>query len=200
MNTKTLALTIIFTALTIAINIAGPKIPAPYAPFLQYQLWEIPIVIGFIFIGIKEGLFISVVNALVLLVYNPGPILMGPFYNLLAVLSMMVGFFIPYKLAMRGYTLESIRLMAKQRVTLLIVSTTVLAIAVRVAVMSVTNYFALPQAAPIGLSVPLPGTIAILPLIAAFNASVVAYTIPMGLGIAIAIITRFRTNFYGTQK
>jgi riboflavin transporter FmnP len=53
MNTKTLALTIVFTALTIAINVAGPKIPAPFAPFLQYQLWEIPIVIAFLSIGIK---------------------------------------------------------------------------------------------------------------------------------------------------
>jgi riboflavin transporter FmnP len=199
LNTKTLALTIIFTALTIAINIAGPKIPAPYAPFLQYQLWEIPIVIGFVFIGIREGIFISVVNALVLLVYNPGPILMGPFYNLLAVLSMMVGFYIPYRLAMRGYTLESIKQMTKQRVTLLFVSTTVVAIIMRVAIMSITNYFALPQGAPIGLSVPLSGTIAILPLIAAFNASVVAYTIPMGLGIAIAIITRFKMNYYRSK-
>jgi riboflavin transporter FmnP len=192
MNTKTLALMIIFTALTIAINIAGPKIPAPYAPFLQYQLWEIPIVIAFIAIGVKEGLFISVVNALVLLVYDPGPILMGPFYNLLAVLSMMLGFFIPYKLATRGINIENVKKMVKQKMTLLIISTTAAAIVVRVTVMSVTNYFALPQTAPIGLSIPLPDTVAILPLIAVFNASVAAYTIPIALGIALAISSRFK--------
>ena len=183
---------IIFTALTIAINIAGPKIPAPYAPFLQYQLWEIPIVIAFIAIGIKEGLFISVVNALVLLVYDPGPILMGPFSIFLAVLSMMLGFFIPYTLATRGIKIGNIKEMAKQKITLLIVSTTAVAIMVRVAVMSVTNYFALPQTAPIGLSIPLPDTVLILPLIAVFNASVAAYTIPIALGIAITISSRFK--------
>jgi riboflavin transporter FmnP len=192
MNTKTLALMIIFTALTIAVNIAGPKIPAPYAPFLQYQLWEIPIVIAFIAIGVKEGLFISVVNALFLVVYDPGPILMGPFYNLLAVLSMMLGFFIPYKLATRGIGIENIKRMVKQKVTILIVSTTALGIIVRVVVMSVTNYFALPQTAPIGLSIPVPDTLVILPLIAVFNASVAVYTIPIGLGIAIAISSRFK--------
>jgi riboflavin transporter FmnP len=169
MNTKTLALTIVFTALTIAINVAGPKIPAPFAPFLQYQLWEIPIVIAFLSIGIKEGLFISVVNSLVLLVYDPGPVLLGPFYNLIAVLSMMVGVFIPYTLATRGYKIENINKMAKQKITLLIISATVLGIIVRVAVMSITNYFALPQSAPIGLSVPISDTLAYLPLIALFN-------------------------------
>ena len=51
MNTKTLAFIIVFAALTIAINVAGPKIPAPYAPFLYYQLWEIPIVISFLVLG-----------------------------------------------------------------------------------------------------------------------------------------------------
>jgi riboflavin transporter FmnP len=192
MNTKTLALTIVFTALTIAINVAGPKIPAPFAPFLQYQLWEIPIVIAFLSIGIKEGLFISVVNSLVLLVYDPGPVLLGPFYNLIAVLSMMVGVFIPYTLATRGYKIENINKMAKQKITLLIISATVLGIIVRVAVMSITNYFALPQSAPIGLSVPISDTLAYLPLIALFNSTVAVYTVPIGIGIATAISSRFK--------
>ena len=47
MNTKTLALIIVFVALAAALNIAGPKIPVPpYSPFLYYQLWEIPIAVG----------------------------------------------------------------------------------------------------------------------------------------------------------
>jgi riboflavin transporter FmnP len=192
MNTKTLALMIIFAALTVAVNIAGPKVLAPYAPFLQYQFWEIPIVLAFVALGVKEGLFISVVNALVLLIYDPGPILMGPFYNLLAVLSMMLGVLIPYKLATRGYNIENIKSMSKKRISLLIISATTLGIIVRVAVMSTTNYFALPQSAPIGLSIPQPDAIAILPLIAIFNASVAAYTIPIGIGIAIAISSRFK--------
>jgi riboflavin transporter FmnP len=192
MNTKTLALMIIFTALTIAINVAGPKIPAPFAPFLQYQLWEIPIVIAFLAIGIKEGLFISAINALVLLVYDPGPVLLGPVYNLIAVLSMMIGVFIPYKLATRGYKTENVYKMAKQKITLLVISATALGIIVRVAVMSVTNYLALPQGAPIGLSVPISGTLAYLPLIALFNATVAVYTVPIGIGIATAISSRFK--------
>ena len=66
MNTKRLTLIIIFIALTTALNIAGPKIPAPYAPFLYYQLWEIPIVIAFLAIGPKAGLTVTVINTLIL--------------------------------------------------------------------------------------------------------------------------------------
>ena len=64
MNTKKLTLIIVFIALTAALNIAGPKIPAPYAPFLIYQLWEIPIVVAFIAIGPKAGIVITDVHVL----------------------------------------------------------------------------------------------------------------------------------------
>ena len=54
METKRLTLIIIFIALTTALSIGGPKIPAPYAPFLYYQLWEIPIVVAFLAMGPKS--------------------------------------------------------------------------------------------------------------------------------------------------
>ena len=46
MNTKAISLTIVFTALTVALNpnLTGIFLAAPYAPFLIYQIWEIPIV------------------------------------------------------------------------------------------------------------------------------------------------------------
>ena len=192
MNTKTLALLIIFTALTIAINIAGPKIPAPYAPFLLYQLWEIPIVITFLAIGIKEGIMVTVINALVLLVYDPGPLLLGPIYNLIAVLSMMLGVYIPYKIATRGYKSENINNILKQKIKLLIILTTALGIVLRVVITSLTNYFALQQGPPVGFGLNQTATIAALPLIALFNATVAIYTIPIGISIAIAITSRFK--------
>jgi riboflavin transporter FmnP len=85
MNTKRLTLIIVFIALTTALNIAGPKIPAPYAPFLIYQLWEIPIVVAFIAIGPKAGLVIVGVNTLILLATFWGVLLLGPVYNLIAI-------------------------------------------------------------------------------------------------------------------
>jgi hypothetical protein len=117
---------------------------------------------------------------------------MGPFYNLLAVLSMMAGVFIPYKLATQHHKVGNVNSMLKQKIALIVISATALGMIVRVAVMSVTNYFALPQSAPIGLSIPTPDTVAILPLIAVFNASVAFYTVPIGIGIAAAITPRFK--------
>ncbi|MCJ7793557.1 hypothetical protein MUP42_01345, partial [Candidatus Bathyarchaeota archaeon] len=82
MKTKTLSLIIIFVALTTALNIAGPKIPAPYAPFLYYQIWEIPIVAAFLTVGPKTGVSVAALNTLILLAVFPGNLPTGPFYNL----------------------------------------------------------------------------------------------------------------------
>ncbi len=94
MNTKTLALTIVFTALAIALNPTLTKpTPAPFAPFLIYQLWEIPIVIAFLIISPKAGLGRISTKHSCSVRYYPGALPTGPIYNLAATLSMMVGIF-----------------------------------------------------------------------------------------------------------
>src|SRR4030042_1148320 len=100
MNTKTLALTIFFAAVTIALNPAFTDLalPAPYAMFLYYQIWEIPIVAAFILIGLKSGVTITLLNTAVLLAVFPGASPTGPFYNLAAALSMLLGIYLAYKL------------------------------------------------------------------------------------------------------
>ena len=93
MNTKKLTLIIVFVALSTALNIVGPKIPAPYAPFLYYQIWEIPIVLAFLAIGPKVGVTVAVINTLLLFaVFNPGANA-GPLYNLIAILAMFRNLF-----------------------------------------------------------------------------------------------------------
>src|SRR3990170_1428712 len=100
MNTKTLALTIVFAAVTIALNPAFTNLalPAPYALFLYYQIWEIPIVVAFVLSGPKSGVTIAVLNTAVLLAVFPGASPTGPFYNLAADLSMLLGIFLAFKL------------------------------------------------------------------------------------------------------
>lgn len=147
---------------------------------------------SFLAIGIKEGIIVATINALVLLVYDPGPVLLGPFYNLIAVLSMMLGVYVPYKLATRGAKTENVNSTIQQKITLLIVSATALGIILRVAITSVTNYFALQQGPPIGFGLDQIATLASLPLIALFNASVALYTIPIGIGITTAVTSRFK--------
>lgn len=192
MNTKGLTLIIVFIALTIALNVAGPKIPAPYAPFLFYELWEIPIVLVFLAIGPKAGIVTATINAIILIAIFPGALLLGPVYNLIAVLAMLLGIYIPYKIAIRGCKTENISDFLRQHIKMLSISATTLAVILRVAIMTVVNYWALPQSPPIGFYMTKSATIAYLPLLAVFNATVVLYTVPIALGITVAITYRFK--------
>ena len=185
MNTKKLALTIVFAALTVALNPAFTYIGfmAPYAPGLIYQIWEIPIVIAFLIIGPIAGLAISVLNTGVLLVVYPGILPTGPFYNLAATLSMQVGIFAAYTIAKR-VTREKTENSASEYKPKWVTVATAMGILSRVVFMSVILYFALPQQPPIGFGFPIVDTIAYLPFAAFFNATLALYTIPIGYFIA----------------
>ena len=191
MNTKKLTLIIIFIALTVALNIAGPKIPAPYAPFLYYQVWEIPIVVAFLALGPKAGVTITTLNTLILLAVFPGALPIGPFYNFIAVLAMLLGIYIPYKIATRNCPTENLSTFLQNHVKLITVTSTALGIALRIIVTTPANYVALQLAYPFGFGLNSAGSLALLPLIAVFNATVALYTIPIALAVTIAIL-RFK--------
>lgn len=191
-NTKTLALIIIFAALAIALNIYGPKIPFPLAPFLYFQFWEIPIVIAFLLIGPRTGLAVAAINTLILFAVFPGPLPSGPIYNFVAVLATVVGLYLPYLLARRRCKSENIGVYLKKNIKVIVISATALGITLRVVAMSIVNYFALQQPYPFGFEFTEPATIAIMPVIAIFNAIIVAYTIPIALGITLAIESRVK--------
>jgi riboflavin transporter FmnP len=193
-NTKNLALIIVFTALTLAINLAGPKIPAPYAPFLIYQLWEIPIVFTFLALGVLAGLIVTGINTLILTVYFPGFLPTGPLYNLFAILAMMLGVFIPYLISTRGCKKENLSTYLWQHIKMITISSTVLGIIFRVGMTSATNYFLLQQSPPIGLSYPADAALTFLPLSILFNATVALYTIPIAIAITAAVTSKIKIN------
>ncbi len=99
MDSTKIAVIAVFTALTVALNLSPIKIPAPYAPFLIYQIWEIPIVAAFLLYGLKVGTAISIFNTALLLAVYPGVLPTGPLYNLAAVFSMLVGVFVTYRVS-----------------------------------------------------------------------------------------------------
>jgi riboflavin transporter FmnP len=184
MNTKKLALTIVFAALTIALNpsLTYIAINAPFAPNLIYQIWEIPIVVAFLIISPIAGVAISLLNTAVLFVVFPGALPTGPVYNLAAALSMQIGIFVAWAIARKFYHANT------DTDKLFNAKTTALAtgfgIITRVAFMSIVLLYALPQPSPIGFSFPIEATIAYLPLAAIFNATLALYTIPIGFLIA----------------
>jgi riboflavin transporter FmnP len=174
-NTRTMAAIIVFAALAIVLNLSPLKIPAPYAPFLIYQIWEIPIVTAFLVYGARAGFLITVVNTLALFVIYPGALPTGPLYNLAAVLSMLLGLGISKALIDR-HSLRSELIIA----ALLTASGVVL----RTLAMTLVNYVFLRFPTPIGYSLPEEAIIATIPLVVMFNATLALYTIPVGYSLA----------------
>jgi len=200
LNTKDLAFVIMFVALTTVLNIYGPKIPFPFAPFLYYSLWEIPIVAAFLVIGPKTGFFVAVLNTLILLVVFPGNLPTGPLYNLIAELAMLIGVYGAYKIATHKCPTENIGNFLKQHKLSLSISTTALGITTRVIITTIANYFLIAQPSPIGFGSFFSfaglsgnaGVIAFLPFSVLFNATIALYTIPVALAVSIAILSRFK--------
>ena len=183
MNTKTLALTILFAVVTIILNPAFTNIvfPFPLATFLFFQIWEIPIVIAFILIGPRSGVTISLLNTVVLLAVFPGASPTGPFYNLAAVLSMLLGIYLAYKLVTIKQEPEKSTF---RYGTILVTVSTALGIIFRVGIMSIVNYAFLRFPPPVGYSYTEAAIIPFIPIVGVFNAIIALYTIPIGMLIA----------------
>lgn len=176
MNSKTIAIIVVFAALTAVLSIFSPiRIPAPFALFLIYQIWEIPIVVAFILFGPLVGVATAAINTIVLLAVFPGSLPVGPLYNFAAVLSMLLGIYFAFKLV-RGSSLRS--------ETLRPVFSTVFGCVLRVIVMTVVNWIFLRYPYPFGYSTPDTALLAMLPIIGVFNFTIALYTIPLGHFVA----------------
>jgi riboflavin transporter FmnP len=182
LNSRKIALVIVFTAMTAFLNLSPIKIPAPYAPFLIYQVWEIPIVTVSILYGFSLGLVVSCMNMLILLVIYPGALPTGPIYNLIAVVSMLLGIYVAKGLVNNFLHLKN--------ETINVAVYTVIGTVMRVIVMTIVNWVVLPYPPPIGFSLPADVTIALLPVIALFNATISLYTVPLGVALAKGIKNR----------
>ncbi len=160
----------LFAALALVLNVAHIQVPFPPLNFLIYDLWEIPIVVCLFVFGFYPAVAASVINAVVLVLVNPGALSFGPFYNLIAVVVTLLAVIL-------GHRLSSV---VKLRIPIEVVIGTGIAMVVRSAVMSYVNYALLPFSPPIGFSTPDSAVVPLLPLIAFFNATLVLYTVPLG--------------------
>jgi len=199
LNTKKLALVVVFTAL--ALSLSQIRIPAPYAPFLYYQIWEIPIIIAFLLISPRAGIAVSIMNTLFLFVIFPGNLPTGPAYNLAAILTMQIGIFATEILLKKVAKHDNSKAETMKYKPKWIAASTAMGIITRVAFMTVLLYFAIPQDPPIGFSFSQEVTVALLPLEAFFNATVALYTIPAAYLICSTVKKHVRLNLgYGQKK
>jgi len=180
-KTRKLAAIGAFAAVAIILN-RIVVIPAPYLPFLSYEVWEIPIVVAFLAFGVTVAFPAAITNFLILLLF-PGVILAGPLYNLIAILSMLLGVMFAQKLLeLRQGTAFSGR----------VVLSTLLGIAMRVSIMTIVNASLLQLPPPLGFSAPASLVYGWLPLIAFFNGTVSLYTVPLAYAALKALSVRAR--------
>jgi len=194
MQTKAITLTIIFAALTVALNPDISKIflPAPYAPFLIYQIWEIPIVAASLLLNLKSAVAIAGLNAIVLLAIFQGASPLGPFYNLAATLSMLMGMYIAHRIFYARISNKEGANNWKYNTTLA-GTYTGFGIVLRVIIMGLLNFVTLPFSPPVGFSIPQPIVIGYyVPVTSIFNATLALYTIPIGYFIALIVRRNIR--------
>jgi riboflavin transporter FmnP len=185
LNTKKLALTIVFAAITITLNPAITHLyfPAPFDPGLFYQIWEIPIIIALLIISPISSIAICLLNTSALLILFPGALPTGPLYNMLACLSMQVGIYTAITLRKKIHTHKKPQTNILTSIKWLTIATA-FGILTRTTFMTVIHYFALPQPPPIGFGLNQVITSAFLPLSAIFNTTLALYTIPIAWLIA----------------
>jgi riboflavin transporter FmnP len=176
MRARSIAVISIFAALTIALNLSPLKIPAPYAPFLVYQVWEIPIVIAFFIYGSRTAIALAFLNMLILFVVFPGALPTGPAYNFMAVVSMISGLYLIGRVVSFKKT--------GRKGLLAMIGFTASGLLLRTIVMMIVNFTFLPFPPPVGFGFPSAAVMLYMPFIGFFNASLALYTIPIGYMLA----------------
>jgi riboflavin transporter FmnP len=179
-TSRRLSLIALMTALAAVLNIAI-AVPAPYEPFLFYEVWEIPILLTVLMLGLWDGMTVAVLNTLLLLVYRPGALPVAPLYNLAAELAMFAGVLLADGFARRrgwgpGW---------------LVGAATFAGAIVRSGVLTVVNAVILPLPFPVGFALPAAGVWPLLIPIGVFNFTTALYTVPLAYTLAKAIEVRY---------
>lgn len=183
-RSRQLSLIALLTAISIVLNFAI-SIPAPFATFLLYEVWEVPVLLALLLIGVYGGVMVAFLNALVLELVKQGALPTGPIYNLIAELAMFGGVILALKLSGRfGF----------KTVTAVAGATAAGAIA-RTGVMTVVNGIVLTMPYPVGFG-SFGVTAAMVPgylwLIGIFNLTIALYTVPLAFSVRNALATRYR--------
>ena len=181
MNTRAIAMAIVFAAITIVLNpaISGVGVPFPPLPSLIYNIWEIAIIAAFLLMGFKSGISIAILNSVFLFAVYPGPsnsiFAIG---NTVAASSMMVGIYIADRVTRKNSQEEKTFGIRK------IALSTILAMLLRVVVMApimfaILHYGILAPKISDSIIITL-----VLPIQAVFNITIALYTIPVGFFVA----------------
>jgi riboflavin transporter FmnP len=185
-RSRRISLVALFTTLALVLNLLV-SVPAPYAGFLFYEVWEIPILLSVLLLGFWSGVTVAALNSIVLEGLKPGPLPSGPVYNFIAEVSMFVGVVLVLSVGRRrGWSPAGA-----------VGAATAVGIATRTAVMTIVNAIVLPLPYPIGFGPFV--TAAQVPwylvLIGIFNATTALYTVPLAYSVSRAVMARYGRAF-----
>ncbi len=191
LNTKAIAITIIFAALTIAL--IPLKIPAMYLVGFYYRFWEIPIVAAFLLFGPRCGVSVAVLGTLAELTLFFGPTgVIGPPVAFWVTMNMLLGVYVADRLLKRKASQD--RYFGIKKVTYF----TVLGTLSRIAISPVVTYVLYSLLIPLvgGPSFSDAYLMAIIPITMLFGATITLYTIPIAYLIARVVSRNLKI---GTQ-
>jgi riboflavin transporter FmnP len=183
MKTRDLASGVVFSALAIVLNFLV-RVPDPFASFLFYQIWEIPILTAFFLFGVTTMLFVTGINLVALFIFFQGASILGPVYWLIAWLSMVAGIGL-IKILLDRRSIKNVAIIAALY--------TAFGVAFRTVVMVLVNYSVLGFPPPVGFSYPEPVILGLVPVLAFFNATLALYTIPISYSISKSLAGIVRT-------
>lgn len=185
MNSKSIALTITFTAVAITLN--AVRIPAVFYPGNYYQISQIPIVLAFLLFGVKIGVLVGALNVaggLALYHLGPNSIIVYPM-DFVSLLVMFAGLLVAGKWVKSDNESGKAPFWRKS-----VVSLTSLAILFRGGIMPFVDYGVIRHVlAPLvlGFNLPEASATALIPIFVLYNVIVTLYTVPIAYVIAIRI-------------
>jgi riboflavin transporter FmnP len=190
LNTKTLGVTVTFTAVTTALDLI--QIPMPLMPGFLFRLGDIVLIIVLLLFGIVPAVAVATLNMLITIALSfsaAGPI--GPAYNLIPILAMLVGVYF-FERAIKT------KLSPEKKSTLKTIGfSTSLGVLTRTLVMLPLDYFVYGFLVSVvsGLSISASYELvrAALPGIVAYNIAVPIVMVPAGYFVVMRV-SRYRAS------
>jgi hypothetical protein len=185
MNSKSIALTIAFAAIAVALN--AVRIPAIFYPGTFYQFSQIPIIVAFLLFGARIGVLVGVLNlagGLSLFPVGATGIIVYPM-GLVSLLIMFAGLYVASRLVTRNDESERFSLGEKP-----IIGLTALAIAFRGGIMPFIDYgviFHVLVPLVLGIQIPEAYIAGLVPAFILYNVTVPLYTVPIAYVVATKV-------------
>lgn len=181
METRAIAITITFAALSIAL--VPFRLPTFYWPGFYYYVFEIPIVTAFLLFGFKSGVSVAILNGIGRMVLLPGPLgfFMIP-WSVVVTSSTLLGVYLGHVLLRRR--VSSANTLLGRRPIMYFTGLGVLSRALIMSFLDYTVFYRVLLPFVLARSFSDAYIVALMPGIVLFNVTLPLYTIPISYLLA----------------